>query len=260
MKKLLICFCLIIILFNNIKAYSKDSKGEYIDINRPPSSSQAIINPSNLQQLPNTGSSVLLQEAQILKDEIIKLRKDLIEQKDITSALLNRISQLVNNQNQLINITNENIAIFRDISNSTNRINQQLSFMDAVIFDKNGVPFGFIDEGSKIYEYKGGNLLGTINPNNEVIRNIDGSIVAIVEDGFLIDYTGHPIASIERSENLRWEREKLYGAVQKTPVSQFFIRNNPQPFNLSSFRFSTWSNEDLKSLLYFDPGEVQKLK
>jgi len=257
MKKLLVCLCIAVVSSSNIGA-SKDTKGDYIEINRPPESSQVIINPTNLQQ-PND-TNLLLRETQLLKDELIKLRQDISEQKGLTSNLLNRIIQVVDNQNQLINISTQNGQLFESISTSTNSINQQLSFMDAVILDKTGMPYGFIEDGFKIYEYNNGNLLGTIGQNNEIIRNSDGSVVGIIEKDFIIDTTGHPIASVERSENLRWEREKLYAQVQKTPVSLFFIMNSPQPFNLNNFRFSTWSNQDLMSILYFDEGEVQKLK
>ena len=60
---------------------------------------------------------------------------------------------------------------------------------------------------------------------------------------------------------MRWDREKLYSQVQKKPVSQYFIRlENPKQFNLSTFRFSDWSNQKLEDLLFFSEKKIQKLK
>ena len=83
----------------------------------------------------------------------------------------------------------------------------------------------------------------------------------MIENDFILDETGHAIGSIERSENLRWDRERLYSQVQKKPVSQYFIRTeSPTQFNLSTFRYSDWSTQMLEDILFFSEKKIQKLK
>lgn len=62
-----------------------------------------------------------------------------------------------------------------------------------------------------------------------MIRNFDDSTVAVIENDSIIDYTGHPIGSIERSEHLRWDREKLFPKFQKKPVSHFLLNYHHSP-------------------------------
>ena len=96
---------------------------------------------------------------------------------------------------------------------------------------------------------------------NEIVRNFDEAVVAIIDGDFILDETGHAIGSIERSETLKWDREKLYSQVQKRPLSNYFIRlENPQQFNKSTFRFSDWSTRNLEDILFFSEKKIQKLR
>lgn len=195
----------------------------------------------------------------ILREQIIKLQEDLEEQKKTTNTLLDRINVLIESQNLLILKFNDSIKTIQTVP--TTPLTQG-KYKDAFILNKDGKPIAFIDDGLKLYEYLGGHLIGTIKPDtNEVVRNFDESVVAVIENDFLLDETGHTIGSIERSENLRWDREKLYRQAQKTPVSQYFVRlDNPKQFNLSTFRFSDWSTQKLEDILFFSEKKIQKLK
>lgn len=200
------------------------------------------------------------KENLILRDQISKLQDDLSEQKALTSDLLERLNEVIKNQNQLIINFGETTKLIQNISTIALPANQ--TFKDAFILNKSGKPIAFIDDGLKLYEYYGGNLIGWIKPDtNEIVRNFDNSVVAQIEGDFILDETGHAIGSIERSENLRWDREKLYSQAQKNPVSQYFIRlENPKQFNLSTFRYSDWSNQKLEDILFFSEKKIQKLK
>ena len=80
-----------------------------------------------------------------------------------------------------------------------------------------------------------------------------------LENDFLIDDKGSPIGSIERSETLKWEREKL--TTQKTPGSHFFVMAvAPQQFIQTKFRTSDWSTQKIEDVLFFSEKNVQKLK
>ena len=199
------------------------------------------------------------KETLFLKEQISKLQEDLHEQKELTANLLEKLNDLVKNQDQLIIQFGETSKIIQNISSS---YLPKQSARDSFILNKNGKPVAFIDEGLKLYEYFGGNLIGWIKPDtNEIVRNFDNSIIAQIENDFVLDETGHAIGSIERSENLRWDREKLYSQAQKNPVSQYFIRlENPRQFNLSTFRFSDWSVQKLEDILFFSEKKIQKLK
>ena len=211
------------------------------------------------------------RETQLLKEEVVKLRQEvegqkelLQQQKDLTSNLLQRTTDLLNKQDRLIGDLSDTTKIILDISNITRTIStQQTTYKDAFVLNKEGKPVAFVDTGLRLYEYGGGNLLGWIKPDtNEIIRSYDNSVVAVVENDFVIDETGYPVGSIERSETLKWDREKLYGKVQKTPASHFFIRpQNPRQFILSPFRSSDWSpNKKLEDILYFSEKNIQKVK
>ena len=200
------------------------------------------------------------KENLILRDQISKLQEDLSEQKELTSNLLEKLNDVIKNQNQLIINFGETTKLIQNISTISLPTNQ--TFKDAFILNKSGRPIAFIDDGLKLYEYYGGNLVGWIKPEtNEIVRNYDSSVVAQIENDFILDETGHAIGSIERSENLRWDREKLYSQAQKNPVSQYFVRlENPKQFNLSTFRYSDWSVQKLEDILFFSEKKIQKLK
>ncbi len=218
-----------------------------------------IIIPDQNQSLKDYS---IIQETQALKEEVIKLRKELVEQKDLTSMLVDRTIEIINNQNQLFTQFQNTSDSINDLSSTANLLKQQLSIKDTFILNMSGKPFAFIDNGFKLYEYNSGNLIGWINPkSNEIIRNFDNSIVAIIENDFVIDATGHPVGSIERSENLRWDREKLYPKVQKNPISHFFVRPSaPTQFILTPYRSSDWSAQNIEDLLFFAENKIQKLK
>ena len=200
-------------------------------------------------------------EANQLNEEITKLRKEISDQKELNSKLLERITEFTNNQNLLISDLRNTIQVFQNISSNILSTDDQRTFKDAFILNKDGRPFAFIDAGLKIYGYDNGNLLGWIkSETKELIRNYDNSIVGIIENDFVIDETGHAVGSIERSENLRWDREKLYSKIQKTPASHFFIMTDPKPSIISRFRFSDWSVQKIEDILTFDEKDVQKLK
>lgn len=202
------------------------------------------------------------KEGIYLKDQITKLQVELEEQKEITSNLLEKINELTKNQNQLILDFGQSIKLLQEISTRPSALSTQHLFKDAFILNKDGRPIAFIDSNLKLYEYYGGNLLGWIKlETNEIIRNYDNSIIGIIENDFVLDETGHAIGSIERSENLRWDREKYYSQVQKKPVSQYFVRlENPKQFNLSTFRYSDWATQKLEDILFFSEKKIQKLK
>lgn len=202
------------------------------------------------------------KEGLYLKDQITRLQTELEEQKQITSTLLETINELTKNQNQLILDFGQSIKLLQQISTRPSALDSQSSFKDAFILNKDGKPIAFIDAGLKLYEYYGGNLVGWVKPDtNEIIRNFDNSVIGVIENDFVLDETGHAIGSIERSENLRWDREKLYSQVQKKPISHYFIRlENPKQFNLSTFRYSDWSTQKLEDILFFSEKKIQKLK
>ena len=195
-----------------------------------------------------------------LRDQLSKLQDDLADQKELTSNLLEKLNDIIKNQNQLIINFGETTKLIHNIS--TVSLTTSQTFKDAFILNKSGRPVAFIDDGLKLYEYSGGNLIGWIKPEtNEIVRNFDNSIVAQIENDFILDETGHAIGSVERSENLKWDREKLYAQVQKNPVSQYFVRlENPKQFNLSTFRYSDWSVQKLEDILFFSDKKIQKLK
>ncbi|GEM_PF-3013547 len=224
-----------------------------------------IIIPDQIQSLKDLQiqkDNAALQETQALKEEVIKLRKDLSDQKDLTSMLVDRTIEIIDNQNQLFTQFQNTSSVINDIFSTTEFAKQQVTFKDAFILNMSGKPFAFIDNGFKLYEYTGGNLIGWVNPKtNEIIRNFDNSVVAIVENDFVIDATGHPIGTIERSENLKWDREKLYAKVQKNPVSHFFVRPSvPTQFILTPYRSSDWSAQNIEDILFFAENKIQKLK
>ena len=202
-----------------------------------------------------------IKESLILKDQISKLQVELTEQKALTTNLFEKIDDLIKDQNQLILQFTETSKAIKNISQGT-QFDQINKFKDAFLLSKDGKKIGLIDYDLKFYEYYSGNLIGWIKPDtNELVRNYDNSVVGIIENDFVLDETGHVIGSIERSENLRWDREKFYAQVQKTPVSQYFIRlENPKSFNLSTFRYSDWSNQKLEDILFFSDKKIQKLK
>ena len=203
-----------------------------------------------------------IKETLFLKDQISNLQQQVEEQKGNISNLSERINELIRNQNQLIIQFGDITKTIQNTSTQPSTINPQLQFKDAFILNKDGKSVAFIDAGLKLYEYYGGNLIGYIKPEtNEIVRNFDDTVVAVIEGDFILDETGHAIGSIERSENMRWDREKLYSQVQKKPVSQYFVRlENPKQFNLSTFRFSDWSNQKLEDILFFSEKKIQKLK
>ncbi|OGI18292.1 MAG: hypothetical protein A3B68_04450 [Candidatus Melainabacteria bacterium RIFCSPHIGHO2_02_FULL_34_12] len=202
------------------------------------------------------------KETLLLKEQISKLQEDLSEQKTLSSNLLQRLEDVIKNQNQLIIQFEQATKIIQGFSSLPMPSNQSTKYKDAFLFSKEGKKIAFIDDGLKLYEYYGGNLIGWINPEtDEIVRNFDNSIVAKIEGDFILDETGHAIGSIERSENMRWDRERLYSQVQKNPISQYFIRlENPKQFNLSTFRYSDWSTQKLEDLLFFSDKKIQKLK
>ncbi len=241
-KQLTLTFLLVLIPIFSLGLDSKDD--------RPPEAPKVEV----------TGTA--LQESILLKEEIRKLREDLSSQKDATSDLLQRTNDLITSQNLLITDLKNTIQIIQNIPSVILSPGQQATFKDAFILNKDGKPFAFIDAGLKLYEYAGGNLLGRINPDtSEIIRNFDNSVVAAIENDFVIDESGHAIGSIERSENLRWDREKLYSKIQKTPVSHFFVQQeNPRRFILSPYRSSEWSTQKIEDILLFSEKNIQKLK
>lgn len=216
--------------------------------------------PPEAPKLEITGTS--LQESLLLKEEIRKLREDLSSQKEVTSDLLQRTNDLITSQNLLITDLRNTIQIIQNIPSIILSPVQQATFKDAFILNRDGKPFAFIDAGLKLYEYAGGNLIGRINPDtSEIIRNFDNSVVAAIENDFVLDESGHAIGSIERSENLRWDREKLYSKIQKTPTSHFFVQQeNQRRFILSPYRSSEWSTQKIEDILLFSEKNIQKLK
>lgn len=196
----------------------------------------------------------------ILKDQINKLQTDLEDQKTITSTLLEKINNLIDSQNSLIKQYTQTNLIIQNLQTGSTSSNDK--FKDAFIVNKEGKPYAFIDKDLKLYEYYGQDLLGWINPDtSELVRNFDEAVVAIIDGDFILDETGHAIASIERSENLKWDREKLYSQVQKRPLSNYFIKlENPQQFNKSTFKFSDWSLKKIEDILFFSEKRIQKLK
>ena len=191
----------------------------------------------------------------ILREQISKLQGDLEEQKTLTSKLLERNTEIIDNQGKTIS----NLKEFSDSTRTF--IDLQKKYKDAFVFNRDGKPYAYIDFPElKLYEYATGKLLGWIDANkNEVIRNYDGSTIATIENDFLIDAQGSPIGSIERSETLKWEREKLM--IQKTPESHFFVMAvAPQQFIQTQFRTSDWSTQKIEDLLFFSEKNIQKLK
>ncbi len=209
-----------------------------------------------------------LRETQLLREEISGLKKELQEQKELiktqsdTTSLL-RIELQTGQRDILSDLRDANMLLQEFSSFTMTFINLQKQYKDAFIYGKDGKLFAYIDFPElKIYEYSTGNLLGWINSEkNEVVRNYDNSIIATVENDFLIDSTGSPIASIERSETQRWEREKLFSMTQKTPISHFFTAaSDPQQFIQPRYRTSDWSTQKLEDILFFSEKNIQKLK
>jgi len=212
-------------------------------------------------KLAPTGLAQTTKDTLYLKEQISKLQEDLAEQKTLTKSLLEKLDETIKNQNQLILQFGETSKIIQQFS-LVSPFKQQAAFKNAFILNKDGKAIAFIDNDLKLYEYFGGHLIGWIKGDtNEVVRNYDNSVVAVLEGDFILDETGHVIGSVERSENLRWDREKLYSQVQKTPTSQYFVRvENPKQFNLSTFRYSDWSTQKLEDILFFSEKKIQKLK
>lgn len=200
------------------------------------------------------------KESLILKDQINKLQTDLEDQKVLTSTLLERINSLIETQNSLIKQYTQTNLIIQNLQTGSKISNDK--FKDAFILNKEGKPYAFIDNDLKLYEYYGHDLLGWIKPDtNEIVRNFDEAIVATIDGDFILDETGHSIATIERSETLKWDREKLSPQVQKRPLSNYFIRlENPQLFNKSTFKFSDWSIKKIEDILFFSEKRIQRLK
>lgn len=259
--KVLLLILLILFSIKNVSAtYIKKELNLDDQESRPPEAPR--IQALSLPQVNIPDQNFYLREIGSLREEIIKLRKDFADQKDLTSRLLDRTNDLKDNQNQLTIQVQSTVTTLKDINFDTGFLKQQLLFRDTFIFDKTGKPFAFIEPNLKIYEYNSGNLLGSININtNEIIRNYDGSTVATLESNFLIDQNGQPIASIERSEPLRLEREKLHPQIQKNPLSHFFVPiEGKKQFNQVPYRFSDWSTQKLEDVLFFSEKKIQKLK
>ncbi len=222
---------------------------------------------SKLDIVPSFAPLILQDQSlpakeQLLKEEIIRLRKEVSEQKETTSNILHRTEDISNNQSQLLNQSKEIITATNDIYSIVQSLQQYLNYKDAFIFTKEGKPFAYIDPFLKVYEYSGGNLLGWLNvQDKQIVRNYDNSIIATIENDFIIDETGHPIGTIERSETLRLEREKLFPRVQKTPVSHFFNKIITQKqFIQPQYRFTDWSQKRLEDVLIFPTEKIEKLK
>ena len=175
---------------------------------------------------------------------------------------MERNIQLIDNQEKIISDLTDSTIILKEFSGFTmSFIDLQKKYKDAFVFNRDGKPYAYIDFPElKLYEYSTGKLLGWIDTNkNEVIRNYDSSTIATIENDFLIGVQGSPIGSIERSETLRWEREKLM--IQKTPESHFFVMSvAPQQFIQTQFITSNWSTQKLEDILFFSEKNIQKLK
>lgn len=254
-------FFLVLLSFSSLGgAYIKKELNIDDDQNRPPEAPRVTSFTPAQVVIPD--QNFYLREINSLREEVSKLRKDISDQKDLTSMLLDRTSDLSNSQNQINSQLQNTVTTLKDISSDTEFLKQQLLFRDTFIFNKDGKPFAFIDPNLRIYEYAGGNLIGLINPDtNEIIRNYDGSTVATLEKNFLIDQNGQPIGSVERSETLRLEREKLYPQIQKTPLSHFFVPiEGKKQFIQIPDRFSDWSTQKLDDILFFSEKKIQELK
>lgn len=240
--------------YNIISPNTPDSDTD--EQNRPPEIRNNIL-PS---VAPDQGQNQ--REAQLLRQEVLNLKAELSAQKDLTSMLVDRANDISNNQSQINSQLQNTISTLKDINSDTDFLKQQLLFRDSFIFNKTGKPFAFIDPSLRIYEYSSGNLIGSIDINtNEIIRNYDGSTIATLEKNFLIDQNGQPIGSIERSETLRLEREKLYPQIQKNPISHFFVPiEGKKQFIQTPSRFSDWSTQMLEDVLFFSEKKIQKLK
>ena len=235
--------------------------------------------PPEIRKYDTTTPSILIpdqsqnqRETLLLREEVSNLKKELQEQKelirtqgDTNTMLLERNLDLTNTQSKIISdLIMDTTIILQGFSNFTmTYIDIQGKYKDAFIFSPGGKPFAYIDFPElKIYEYNSGNLLGFINADkNEVVRNYDNSIIATIENDFLIDDKGAPIGSVERSETLRWEREKILNMIQKTPVSHFFTgASAPQQFIQPKYRTSDWSTQKIEDVLFFSEKNIQKLK
>ncbi len=237
---------------------------------RPPEVRKYTIESPQQIIIPNQQQNS--REAQLLREEVSNLKKELQDQKelirtqgDATIMLLERNLDLTNTQSKTISdLIMDTTVILQSFSTFTmTYIDLQGKYKDAFIFNPNGKPYAYIDFPElKIYEYNSGDLLGWINADkNEVIRNYDGSTIATIENDFLIDDKGAPIGSIERSETLRWEREKLLGMLLKTPLSHFFVQSAvPQQFIQPKYRTSDWSTQKIEDVLFFSEKNIQKLK
>ncbi len=196
----------------------------------------------------------------ILKDQVNRLQEDIEEQKTITSTLLKRINDLIEKQNDLIKQYSQTNIVIQGLQ-STQKTKPE-RFKNAFVLNKDGKPYAYIGNDLKLYEYYGKDLIGWIkSETNEIVRNFDEAVVAIIDGDFILDETGHAIGSIEQSENLRWDREKLYSQVQKRPISHYFVRlENPKQFTPSTFRFSDWSTQKIEDVLFFSEKKIQKLR
>ena len=235
--------------------------------NRPPEVRKYTID--SPQQLIIPDQSPSIKEIQFLREEVSKLRteassqKDLLStQKDLISSIKITTDDLAKDQNQLLTQFTSASSSLQQILSATSFIKQFLAFKDTFIFNRDGKPYAYIDNQTlNIYGYNNGNLLGWVNNLHEIIRNYDKSIIATLEGDFLIDESGHPIGTLERSETLRLEREKIPSQIQKTPVSHYLIRiENSRQFNQSIYRFTDWSGQKLEDLLFFPSDKVEKVR
>ena len=222
---------------------------------------QTKFNPIYQPQILIPDQTPLLREIQSLREEVVNLKDTLSEQKQTTNNVLDKTNEVLQNQQQFTVSINSSISILQDLLTTAMSINQQITYRDAFILNKTGKPFAYIDNGLRLYDYYNGNLLGFIHPvTNEIVRNYDNSIVALIENDFVLDEGGRAIGTVERSETLRWDREKLYSQVQKKPGSQFIVRPGPRQFIISPFRSGDWSQQNLEDILGFQEKKIQKLK
>lgn len=199
-----------------------------------------------------------LKENLILKQQIEDLTLEVQNQKKLTEDLMQKLDDSIKKQDDILLQVNQTTVLIKSLGSNQN----SLTGKNAFILNKSGKPIAQINDDLKLYSFSNGNLLGWINPDtNEVIRNYDKSVIGIIENNFLIEESGHAVGSIEYSETLKWDREKFYSQVQKTPISHYFSRtHNADQFNLSTFRYSDWSETDLEELLNFSVSKIQKIK
>ena len=170
---------------------------------------QIIILTTTIFCCQTTAFAQATKETLFIKDQLLKLQEDLSEQKELTSTVLEKLNESIKNQNQLILQFNETSKLIQKPSLPASPIKQQSFFNSTFILNKDGKPVALIDDNLKLYEFTGGNLIGWINPDtNEIVRNFDNSVVAVIENDFVLDETGHAIGSIEKSENLKISIQK----------------------------------------------------